>query len=51
MYAVRFAQQYDGDSLEWKKDIYAAQYDTHNKLNSGNKFLLDYNLALPIKVG
>ena len=51
MYAVRFAQKYDGDSLERKKDIYAVRYDTQNELNSGNNFLLDYNFALPIKVG
>ena len=51
MYAVRFAQEYDGDCFGWENDIYAIQYDTQNELNSGNKFLLDYNLALPIKPG
>ena len=48
MYAVRFAQEYDGDCFGWENDIYAVRYDTQNELNSGNKFLLDYNLALPI---
>ena len=51
MYAVRFAQEYDGDCFGWENDIYAIQYDTQNELNSGNKFLLDYHLALPIKPG
>lgn len=50
MYAVQFAQKYDSDSSEWRKDIYAVRYDTQNELNSGNKFLLDYNLALPVLV-
>lgn len=48
MYAVRFAQEYDGDCFGWENDIYAVRYDTQNELNSGNKFLLDYNLAIPI---
>ena len=51
MYAVRFAQAYNGDLFGWKNDIYAVQYNVQNKLNSGNKFLLDYNLALPIRPG
>ena len=51
MYAVRFAHEYDGDCFGWENDIYAIQYDTQNELNSGNKFLLDYNLALPITPG
>ena len=51
MYAVRFAQEYDGDCFGWENDIYAIQYDTQNELNSGNKFLLDYSLALPITLG
>lgn len=50
MYAVQFAQKYDSDSSEWGKDIYAVRYDTQNEQNSGNKFLLDYNLALPVLV-
>ena len=29
----------------------APPYDTQNELNSGNQFLLDYNLALPIRLG
>lgn len=48
MYAVRFAQEYDSDCFGWENDIYAVQYDMQNELNSGNKFLLDYNLAIPI---
>ena len=48
MYAVRFAQKYDGDCFGWENDIYAIQYDTQNELNSGNKFLLESNLAIPI---
>lgn len=32
-------------------DVYAVRYGTQNELNSGNKFLLDYNLALPIRPG
>ena len=51
MYAVRFAQEYDGDFFGWENDIYAVEYDTWDELNSGNKFLLDYNLALPIRPG
>ena len=51
MYAVQFAQRNDSDSSGWKNDVYAVQYDTQNELNSGNKFLLDYNLALSIKLG
>ena len=51
MYAVRFAQEYDGDCFGWENDIYAIQYDTQNELNSGNKFLLDYSLALPVRPG
>lgn len=48
MYAVRFTQEYDGDCFGWENDIYAVRYNTQNELNSGNKFLLDYNLAIPI---
>ena len=51
MYAVRFAQEYDGDFFGWENDIYAVEYDTWDELNSGNQFLLDYNLALPIRPG
>ena len=50
MYAVRFAQEYDGDCFEWENNIYAVRYDTQNELNSGNKFLFDYNLAIPINL-
>ena len=35
----------------WENNVYSVQYDTQNELNSGNKFLLDYNLALPIRLG
>ena len=28
----------------------AVRYDTQNELNSGNKFLFDYNLAIPINL-
>lgn len=49
MYAVRFAQEYDGDFFGWENDIYAVKYDTWDELNSGNKFLLDYNLAIPLR--
>lgn len=51
MYAVRFAQEYHGVSFGWENNVYSVQYDTQNELNSGNKFLLDYNLALPIRPG
>lgn len=51
MYAVRFAQAYNEDRFRWKHDVYAIWYDTQNELNSGNKFLLDYNLTLPIRPG
>lgn len=49
MYAVRFAEEYDGDIFGWENLIYAVEYDTWNELNSGNKFLLDYNLAIPLR--
>ena len=49
MYAVRFALEYDGKFFGWKNDIYALEYDTWDELNSGNKFLLDYNLAFPLR--
>lgn len=51
MYAVRFAQKYNGVSFGWENNVYSVQYDTQNELNSGNKFLLDYSLALPIRPG
>lgn len=51
MYAVRFAQEYNGVPFEWENNVYSVRYDTQNELNSGNKFLLDYNLALPIRPG
>ena len=49
MYAVRFAQEYDGDFFGWENDIYAVEYGTWDELNSGNKFLLEYNLAIPLR--
>ena len=51
MYAVRFAQEYNSVPLGWENNVYSVRYDTQNELNSGNKFLLDYNLALPIRPG
>ena len=38
-------------ALGWENNVYSVRYDMQNELNSGNKFLLDYNLALPIKPG
>ena len=49
MYAVCFAQTYSGDKFGLRRQIYAVEYGTMNELNSGNKFLLDYQLVLPIK--
>ncbi|MDM8123907.1 DNA-processing protein DprA [Mediterranea massiliensis] len=49
MYAVRFAQEYSGDKFGLRRQIYAVEYGTMDELNSGNKFLLDCQLALPIK--
>lgn len=51
MYAARFAQEYNSVPLGWENKVYSVRYDTQNELNSGNKFLLDYNLALPIRPG
>ena len=51
MYAVRFAQEYSGEISRSRRQIYAVEYDTKNELSSGNKFLLDNNLAIPIKPG
>ena len=51
MYAVRFAQEYNGGPFGWENNVYSVRYDTQNELNSGNQFLLDYNLALPIRPG
>lgn len=51
MYAVRFAQEYNSVPLGWENKVHSVRYDTQNELNSGNKFLLDYNLALPIRPG
>lgn len=51
MYAVRFSQEYNSVPLGWENKVYSVRYDTQNELNSGNKFLLDYNLALPIRPG
>lgn len=51
MYAVRFAQEYSGGPFGWENNVYSVRYDTQNELNSGNQFLLDYNLALPIRPG
>lgn len=51
MYAVRFAQEYNGSPFGWENNVYSVRYDMQNELNSGNQFLLDYNLALPIRPG
>ena len=51
MYAVRFAKEYNGGPFGWENNVYSVRYDTQNELNSGNQFLLDYNLALPIRPG
>ena len=51
MYAVRFAREYSGCIEGWEQQIYAVDYDRQNELNSGNKFLLDYSLAMPIRPG
>ena len=51
MYAVRFAQEYRCNKFGLRRQIYAVKYDAMNELNSGNKFLLDYNLALPVRYG
>jgi len=51
MYAVRFAQEYNGVPFGWENKVYSVRYDTQNELNLGNQFLLDYNLALPIRSG
>ena len=51
MYAGRFAQEYNGVPFGWENKVYSVRYDTQNELNLGNQFLLDYNLALPIRPG
>lgn len=51
MYAVRFAQEHNGGPFGLENNVYSVRYDTQNELNSGNKFLLDYNLALLIRPG
>ena len=51
MYAVRFAQEYNGVPFGWENKVYSVRYDMQNELNLGNQFLLDYNLALPIRPG
>lgn len=42
---VFFTQEHDGDLFGWENTIYAVEYDTYNELNSGNEFLLKYNLT------
>lgn len=42
MYAVRFAQEY-------KRNIFAVEYDNYHEQNSGNQFLLDHYIARPIR--
>ena len=50
MYAAHFAKEYDGDIWGWENDLFAVEYDTYDEYNSGNQFLLDYHIALPIKI-
>ena len=48
MYAVYFAQEYDGDIWGWENHIYAVEYESYNEKNSGNQFLLEHELAMSI---
>lgn len=50
MYAVHFAHEYDGDIYGWENDIYAVAYDSYNEKNSGNQYLLEHGLAIPLKL-
>ena len=50
MYAVHFAQEYDGDLYGWENELYAVEYDSYNEKSSGNQFLLEHKLAIPIKI-
>ena len=45
MYTAHFAQKY-GKHCD---QIYAVKYDTYDELNSGNQFLLEQNIAIPIR--
>ena len=50
MYAVHFAQEYDGDIYGWENDIYAVEYEKYSDISSGNRFLLEHGLAMPITI-
>lgn len=50
MYAVHFAREYDGDIYGWENDVYAVAYDSYNEKSSGNRYLLEQGLAIPIKL-
>ena len=50
MYAVHFAQIYDGDLWGWENDVYAVAYDSYDEKSSGNRYLLEQGLAIPIKL-
>lgn len=50
MYAVHFAQEYDGDIFGWENEIYAVEYEKYSDINSGNRFLLEQGLAMPITI-
>lgn len=50
MYAVHFAQEYDGDLYGWENELYAVEYNSYNEKSSGNQFLLEHKLAIPIKI-
>ena len=43
MYAVRFAQKYKGD-------LYAVESDAYSDINSGNRYLLEHGIAVPIRL-
>lgn len=50
MYAVHFAQEYDGDIYGWENEIYAVEYEKYSDISSGNRFLLEQGLAIPITI-
>lgn len=50
MYAVHFAREYDGDIYGWENDVYAVAYDSYDEKSSGNRYLLEQGLAIPIKL-
>lgn len=50
MYAVHFAREYEGDIYGWENDVYAVAYDSYDEKSSGNRYLLEQGLAIPIKL-